>query len=171
MRGSGRGATDHGECGERGGGNLTPGDPNAFLWARSSNERRHNIQLNFTKVFSPTFELTAIGSMASGSRYSPVVGSDINGDGSRNDLAYVFNPANANDPVLAAAMDDLLKNGSKGAKACLASQVGKVAERNSCIGPWQPSLNLQVNLKPGMFQNRLTISFATINLLGGLVQA
>ncbi|MBK6494426.1 MAG: hypothetical protein IPG05_04915 [Gemmatimonadetes bacterium] len=106
--------------------------------------------------------------MASGSRYSPVVGSDINGDGSRNDLAYVFNPANANDPVLAAAMDDLLKNGSKGAKACLASQVGKVAERNSCIGPWSPSLNLQVNLKPGMFQNRLTISFATINLLGGL---
>ena len=151
-----------------GGGNLTPGDPNAFLWARSSNERRHNIQLNFTKVFSPKFELTAIGSMASGSRYSPVVGSDINGDGSRNDLAYVFNPANANDPVLAAAMDDLLKNGSKGAKACLASQVGKIAERNSCIGPWQPSLNLQVNLKPGMFQNRLTISFATINLLGGL---
>ncbi len=157
-----------GGFGGGGGGNLTPGDPNTFLWARSSNERRHNFQLNFTKVFSPTFELTAIGSMASGSRYSPVVGSDINGDGSRNDLAYVFDPSTAQDPLVAAAMQRLLSDGSKGARACLESQVGKVAERNSCIGPWQPSLNLQVNLKPGVFQNRLTISLQTINLLGGL---
>jgi hypothetical protein len=151
-----------------GGGNLTPGNPNEFLWARSANERRHNIQLNFTKVFSPTFEISAIGSMASGSRYSPTVSGDINGDGSRNDLAYVFDPATVTDPAIAAAMERLLSDGSKGGVACLKSQLGKVAERNSCVGPWQPSLNLQVNLKPAMFQNRLTISFATINLLGGL---
>jgi hypothetical protein len=150
-----------------GGGNLNPGDPTEFLWARSSNERRHNIQVNFTKVFSPTFEISAIGSMASGSRYSPTVSGDINGDGSRNDLAFVFDPATA-DPTVAAAMDRLLSDGSKGGIACLQSQLGKVAERNSCVGPWQPSLNLQVNLKPAMFQNRLTISFQTINLLGGL---
>lgn len=150
-----------------GGGNLNPGDPTEFLWARSANERRHNIQVNFTKVFSPTFEISAIGSMASGSRYSPTVSGDINGDGSRNDLAFVFDPATA-DPTVAAAMDRLLSDGSKGGIACLQSQLGKVAERNSCVGPWQPSLNLQVNLKPAMFQNRLTISFQTINLLGGL---
>ncbi len=157
-----------GRGGGGGGSSLTAGNPNDYVWARSSNERRHNIQLNFTKVFSQKFELTAIGSMASGSHYSPIVSRDINADGSRNDLAYVFNPTTAADPAIAAAMQKLLSEGSSGAVSCLKSQLGKVAERNSCTGPWQPSLNLQVNLKPGGFQNRLAISFQTINLLGGL---
>lgn len=151
-----------------GGGNLTAGDPNVYEWARSSSDRRHNIQLNVTWPFNQGLEITAIGSMVSGTPYTPVVGSDINGDGSRNDRAYVFNPSNAADPEVAAAMNRLLQTTSGSARACLESQMGKIAERNSCRGPWTPQFNLQLNWRPVSFNRRLTISFATINLLGGL---
>ena len=107
--------------------------------------------------------------MTSGSRYTPIVQGDINGDGaSRNDIAFVYDPTSAPTPEVAAAMDRLLGSLSGNARECLASQLGGIAERNSCVGPWQPSLDLQVNWRPGMFDNRLALSFSTINLLGGL---
>lgn len=149
-------------------GNITAGDPNEFLWARSSNERRHNIQASGTWTFNQGLDVSLIGSLSSGSHYSPSVAGDVNGDGSRNDLAYVFNPGTAADPAVAAAMNRLLTEGSGAAAECLKSQLGKIAARNSCTGPWQPSLNAQMNWRPGMFDHRLQISFQTVNLLGGL---
>src|SRR5690606_7550621 len=101
-------------------------------------------------------------------RYTPMVAGDINGDGLRNDIAFIYDPVVAADPEVAAGMQRLLSTLDGGAAACLRSQLGRVAERNSCTGPWQPSLDLQVNWRPGMFDNRLAISFSTINLLGGL---
>lgn len=157
-----------GGFGGRGGGNSTAGDPNTYAWARSTSDRRHNIQFNVTWPFNQGLELTAIGSMVSGMPYTPVVGSDINGDGSRNDRAFIFNPATTASPEVAAAMQRLLSSTSGGARACLASQFGKIAERNSCRGPWTPQFNLQINWRPLMFNRRMTLSFATVNLLGGL---
>ncbi|MEP6591295.1 MAG: TonB-dependent receptor [Gemmatimonadota bacterium] len=151
-----------------GGGNLTAGDPNVYEWARSSNDRRHNFQLNLTWPFNQGLEVTAIGSMVSGTPYTPVVGSDVNGDGSRNDRAYIFNPLTASDPAVSAAMSRLLSSTSSGGKACLESQLGQIAGRNSCRGPWTPQFNLQVNWRPVQFNRRLSLSFSTVNLLGGL---
>src|SRR5439155_516544 len=50
------------------------------------------------------------------------------------------------------------------------SAVGGFAARNSCTGPWQASLDLQVNWRPEWFglDRRLTMSLLTVNLLGGL---
>ena len=31
--------------------------------------------------------------MTAGQRYTPIVSGDVNGDGSRNDRAFIFNPA------------------------------------------------------------------------------
>src|SRR5207247_2053125 len=44
------------------------------------------------------------------------------------------------------------------------------AARNSCSGPWQPSLDLQLNWRPAWFglDRRLTMSLLRVNLLGGL---
>ncbi len=148
-----------------GGGNLTAGDPNVFEWARSSNERRHNVQANVTWPFNQGLEITAIANVTSGTSYTPLVGGDINGDGSRNDRAFIFDPSTASDPVVAAAMSRLLDSD---AGACLASQLGRIADRNSCSGPWQPNLSMQLNWRPVMFDRRLAISFSTINMLGGL---
>ena len=151
-----------------GGGNSTAGDPNVYQWARSSSDRRHNLQLNLTWPFNQGLEITAIGSMVSGTPYTPLVGSDVNGDGSRNDRAFIFTPATTADPDVSAAMTRLLSSTSSGGRACLESQLGKIADRNSCRGPWTPQFNLQVNWRPIQFNRRMTISLATVNLLGGL---
>jgi hypothetical protein len=162
--GSGGGARGGGSFG----GVVTAGDPNAFEWARSGGSRTHNIQANLLWPFSQSLEISAIGRLTSGSHYTPMVGGDINGDGSRNDIAFIYDPATAADPAVAAGMERLLSTLDGGAAACLRAQLGQVAARNSCTGPWQPSLDLQLNWRPGMFDNRLAISFSTINLLGGL---
>ncbi|HET9064802.1 MAG TPA: hypothetical protein VFN22_03150 [Gemmatimonadales bacterium] len=107
--------------------------------------------------------------MTSGSHYTPLVQGDVNGDGSaRNDIAFIYDPATAADPAVAAAMGRLLGSLDGNARECLASQLGGIASRNSCVGPWQPSLDLQLNWRPGMFDNRMALSFSTVNLLGGL---
>ncbi|MDZ4259688.1 MAG: TonB-dependent receptor [Gemmatimonadales bacterium] len=173
----GTGGGGGGFAGGRGGGGggfagagsvATSGDPNEFIWARSSGERRHNFQTNITWPFSQSFEITAVGRMTSGTPYTPTVAGDVNGDGSRNDIAFVFDPATTADPELAAAMERLIGSTSGNARDCLLRQLGQAATRNSCTGPWQPSLDLQFNWRPATFDNRLAISFSTINLLGGL---
>ncbi len=103
-----RGGGDVGGGGGFGGGaNLTAGDPNVYEWARSSNERRHNIQANVTYPFNQGLEVTAVANVTSGAAYTPTVQGDINGDGSRNDRAFVFDPSSASDPAVAAAMNRL----------------------------------------------------------------
>lgn len=157
-----------GNGGGLGGGNLTAGDPNVYSWARSSNERRHNIQATVSWPITPAFELTSVARITSGSHYTPMVAGDINGDGARNDRAFVYSASDAPDTAVASAMTRLLASTSGNAKKCLASQLGKVADRNSCTGPWQPSLELQMNWRPGFFDRRMSLSFQTLNLLGGV---
>ncbi|PYO12957.1 MAG: hypothetical protein DMD31_14725 [Gemmatimonadetes bacterium] len=149
---------------------TTAGDPNAREWATSSLERRHSLLGTVTYPITAALEVTAIGRLTSGVPFTPLVGSDVNGDGARNDRALVFDPATTADTALANGMRALLGTASPGVRACLQSQAGRVAARNSCTGPWQPSLDLQVNWRPGYFglDRRLTVSLLTVNLLGGL---
>jgi len=149
---------------------TTAGDPNAREWATSSFERRHSFLGTVTYPITGALEVTAIGRVTSGVPFTPLVGSDVNGDGARNDRALVFDPAATADTAVANGMRGLLATASPGARSCLQSQVGRVAARNSCTGPWQPSLDLQVNWRPGYFglDRRLTVSLLTVNLLGGL---
>jgi hypothetical protein len=67
----------------------------------------------------------------------------------------------------------LLDGASDGARACIETQTGSLAGRNSCRGPWQPSFDLQLNWRPTAFKldRRLTFSLVTANLIGGLDQA
>ena len=148
----------------------TAGDPNAREWATSSFERRHSLLGTVTYPITGALEITAIGRVTSGAPYTPMVGSDINGDGSRNDRAFVFDPATAPDTAVARAMRALLAAAPSAVQSCFTAQLGQIAARNSCTGPWQPSLDLQVNWRPDWFglDPRLTLSLVTVNLLGGL---
>lgn len=152
------------------GSNATAGDPNEFAWANSS--RTHNFQAMMSWTFSQALDASLVGRLTSGSRYTPIVAGDINGDGSsRNDIAYIYNPATTSDPEVAAGMANLLSGLNGNARSCIASQLGGIADRNSCIGPWQASLDMQVNWRPGgIFANRMALSVSTVNLLGGLDQ-
>ena len=170
-------ARDQGSSSERGGASGFAGqtaglDPNHRDWARSDFERRHSFLTTATWPASAAIELTAIARMTSGAPYTPLVSGDINGDGSRNDRAFIYNPATAPDTALANGMQRLLANASSGAAKCLKSQFGLIAGRNSCTGPWQPSLDLQLNYRPMWLglNRRLTLSLITQNLLVGVDQ-
>jgi len=108
------------------------------------------------------------GRFSSGSHYTPLVAGDVNGDGYLNDRAYVFEPAKTQDATLRSAMESLVLNGSQSARECLASQLGELAQRNSCTGPWTTSANLNISLNPVKFRlpQRTTLTFNVSNPLG-----
>ncbi|HEX6944446.1 MAG TPA: carboxypeptidase regulatory-like domain-containing protein [Gemmatimonadaceae bacterium] len=150
---------------------TTAGNPNVREWAVSSFDRRHSITGSLTWPINLGLEVTATGRVASGATFTPLVGSDINGDGARNDRAFIFDASSpATDPAVAAGMTKLIDNAPAGVRDCLTSQLGSAASRNSCRGVWQPSLELQLNWRPQMLglNRRLMVSLTTQNLLGGL---
>jgi len=149
---------------------TTAGNPNVAEWATSNFERRHSFLATITYPVTGALEVTAIGRLSSGAPFTPLVGSDINGDGARNDRAFVFDPTTTVDPAVAGAMQALLASAPSAVRDCLESQLDAIAARNSCTGPWQPALDFQLNWRPSWFglDRRLTISVLTVNLLGGL---
>jgi len=149
---------------------TTAGDPNGREWATSAFERRHSLLATVTYPVTSALEVTALGRLTSGIPFTPLVGSDINGDGARNDRAFVFDPATASDSSVATGMRALLATAPPAVRDCLGRQLSRVAGRNSCTGPWQPALDFQINWRPAYFgpARRLTVSLLTVNLLGGL---
>jgi hypothetical protein len=67
-------------------------------------------------------------------------------------------------------MQQLLAVAPSGVRSCLLAQVNTVALRNSCTGPWQGTLDFQLNWRPAMLglNRRLTVSVVTVNFLHGL---
>ena len=96
----------------------------------------------------------------------------MNGDGSRNDRAFLFNPAVTGDTAVANGISRVIANASSRVAACLQSQLGAVAGRNSCSAPWTPSLDIQLNLKPDAFglARRLALQIQLQNTLVGIDQ-
>lgn len=157
------------------GGASTAGDPNLVEWGTSDLERRHALLGTVTYPVRAWMDVTAIGRITMGQRYTPGVSGDVNGDGSRNDRAFIFDPANpalAADTALVNGMSRLLANSSGRARECLVDQLGGVAARNSCSTPWSPSLDVQMNFRPSAWglDRRLTLSLQLQNTLVGLDQ-
>jgi hypothetical protein len=146
---------------------TTSGDPNHVEWGTSDLERRHQLLGTTYVPFAHGFDFTAIGRLLSGGRYTPTVNGDINGDGSRNDRAFV--PALSGSP-LSGDLATLLASTDSRAADCVRAQAGRVASRNSCTTPWTPQLDLQVNWAPRarVFDDRLTVSLVATNTLAGV---
>jgi hypothetical protein len=152
---------------------TTAGDPTVREWARSDFDRRHALVGSLTWPAKPWLDLTAIARASTGAPYTPRVGGDINGDGARNDRAFIFDAATSPDTAIANGMRRLLDVASPRARACLEKQMGQVAGRNSCSGAWNPSFDMQANFRPnlgGSLGRRLTVSVSTVNLLAGVDQ-
>lgn len=151
---------------------TTAGNPNVPEWAPSNFDRRHSIVGTVTYPFNEGLELTAIARLSSGAPFTPLVASDINADGARNDRAFIFDPGATTDTSIAVAMQRLIGRSTSRVADCLTSQIGEVAGRNSCVGPWQPSLDFQVNYRPRVLglDRRLLVSVSTVNFLGGIDQ-
>jgi hypothetical protein len=97
-----------------------------------------------------------------------VVTNDINGDGYANDRAFIFDPAATSDTAVASGMRALLANGSSSARACLTKQLGQIATRNSCQGPWTTQAGLSFSFNPVKVRmpQRASMSFNISNPLG-----
>jgi hypothetical protein len=149
---------------------LTASDPNEPVWATSDFERRHAFTATLGRQMRPWMDVTVIGRASSGSPFTPLVGGDINGDGARNDIAFVFDPATTADPAVAEGMRRVLENVPDRVRGCLEAKLGEIAGRNSCRAPWSYALDLRANLRPQIpaIGSRLTISVDAVNTLTGL---
>jgi hypothetical protein len=101
-----------------------------------------------------------------------VVSGDVNGDGLRNDRAFIFDPSSAPDTAIGNGMSRLLASAPERAKECLQQQLGNIAGRNSCSVPWTPTFDMQANFKPASFglNRKLTVSLVGLNTLAGIDQ-
>lgn len=171
-QGSSSGGWGRGFRGSGGGGSLpnTAGNPNEPEWATSDYERRHAFTATVGRQMRPWLDLTMIGRASSGSPFTPLVGGDINGDGARNDRAFVFDPAVTADPALAEGMRRVLESVPSRVRDCLEEQLGEIASRSSCRAPWSYSLDLRANLRPELpgIGRRLAISVDAVNTLSGV---
>jgi hypothetical protein len=152
----------------RGFGTNTVANPFNLEWARSNFDSRHQIQYS---LFYNLFDMVRVswsGSFRSGTPFTPLVSGDVNGDGYSNDRAFVFNPATAADPAMGTAMRTLLAAAPSNVKTCLERQLGALAGRNSCDGPWTAQANLSVSFNPVKLRmpQRATLSFGISNPLG-----
>ena len=154
------------------GGANTAGDPNVTAWGTSDLERRHALLGTVTYPARPWLDISFIGRYTAGQAYTPTVNGDVNGDGSRNDRAYIFAPGVTTDTAVASGMSRILANAPDRVATCIRSQLGTIAARNSCSSPWSPSLDMQFNFKPdGLgLARRLTMSLQLQNGLVGLDQ-
>lgn len=149
---------------------TTAGNPNVPEWGTSDLERRHSMTGSLNWFARPWLDVTSIMRLSSGQPFSPRVGADVNGDGSRNDRAFVFDPAVTADPAVAAGMAQLLGSAPAAARKCLQSQLGTIADRNSCRAGWTPSLDFQFNVRPnfgGTVGRRVNLLVSVINPIAG----
>ncbi|HEU4641162.1 MAG TPA: carboxypeptidase regulatory-like domain-containing protein [Gemmatimonadaceae bacterium] len=167
----------HGRAQQRGFDGSTAGDPFVREWSGSSMTATHQFMLSTYIGGSGWVNLNLRATLSSGVPYTPMVAGDVNGDGRMDDRAFIFDPATTGDPVLAAQMDSLLAAAPSRSRACLAAQLGRIAERNSCHTSWrlQPDINLGLNLPwlntgLGTFGDHLHISVTTVNAMGALLR-
>lgn len=146
----------------------TVGNPLDVAWGRSSFDSRHQFVYTLGYNLFNTVNVSWYGQFRSGIPFTPLVAQDVNGDGYANDRAYVFNPATTSDPAVADGIQALLDHGSGAARECLRRQLGTLAARNSCEGPWTSTANLSLTFNPMRVRmpQRATLSFNISNPLG-----
>jgi len=157
---------------QRGFDGSTFDSPTDRSWSRGDFDYRHTFIVQAGVGFKYA-SISLYSQIRSGLPFTPVIGSDVNGDGIANDRAFVFNPVAATDAQLAADTRLLLASATPAVRNCLTSQFGVGAARNSCEGPWTASLSASVNINTyplGGIWRKFRVSFFLNNPLGGLDQ-
>ncbi|HEX5437804.1 MAG TPA: carboxypeptidase-like regulatory domain-containing protein [Gemmatimonadaceae bacterium] len=149
-------------------GGTTAGDPRVHQWSTAA-APTHTLVASATFPIKRLLYVNAFAQFTSGVHFTPMVGSDINGDGYLNDRAFVFDPALAPSAETRDAMAALLNHAPHWAASCLEAQRGRIAGTNSCTGPWTTRLNAVVSFDRYRlgFGNRGSIQLIFTNLLAG----
>jgi hypothetical protein len=135
---------------------TTAGNPLDFTSAPTGTDARHQLVAMGGMFLPRAVALTVYVNVRSGLPYTPIVGSDVNGDGYVNDRAFV-------DPTSTLA-------GDGSAVACLRGYSGRMVASNACHGPWQGSSILRLDAQGGsvFLPNRAKISLIVSNPLARL---
>lgn len=146
----------------------TAGNPFDVEVGPAAFNSRHQLSYNIGYNLFDVVRINWSGSFRSGVPYTPTIVGDVNGDGYSNDRAFVFDPATTADAAIAAQMQQLIGSVTGGAKDCLVRQLGQLAGRASCTGPWTQSAVLSLSFNPVKvwMPQRATISFQIANPLG-----
>lgn len=145
----------------------TAANPLDVFWATSS-QGPHSINYSLRYNVLNVMQISWTGLFRSGSAFTPMVAGDVNGDGYSNDRAFVYSPNATADTAVAGGMRQLLANASSATRDCLERQMGHIASRNSCRGPWSSTASLNVTLDRVKFHmpRRASVSFSLANPLG-----
>jgi hypothetical protein len=146
---------------------ASAGDPRMLEWAPGAFTPRHQLTVQYARMFfGGSTGISAALKATSGFAYTPTVAGDINGDGFSNDRAFVFDPgAPTTDAAVATGLNALLQNGPKSARDCLARQIGAIAARNGCVGPWYETMNAALSFNSIPRSNnraRILVNFANL---------
>jgi len=161
---------------QRGFSSSTFDDPSERAWSRGDFDVRHQFTLQtvlWPMGNRPGPGIFFYGHLQSGIPFTPMVASDVNGDGLANDRAFVFDPTRVADTTLANGLRQLQTSSSKNVRDCVSRHVGTAASRNSCQGPWTASLNVNMVLDGSIVSKKLERFQFALNLtnpLGGLDQ-
>jgi hypothetical protein len=149
---------------------TTIGDPLVPTWAPTRLGTRHTIVGDLSLFNHSPVSTTLYVRVTSGMPYTPLVSGDVNGDGQSNDHAFIFDPRRATDTVTAQGIAALLAHAPSGARDCLRHQLGHIATRNSCTGPWSVIADLVFTARNESFHlpTYARISATIHNAIGGL---
>lgn len=128
----------------------TPGDPRALTHAVSANSPG---TVWTGALFIPSRRwgsLSIVGRLESGRRFTPLFAGDANGDGRWNDQALVPRTEQLSS-MDAASLEQLLAAAPRNIRDCVQRNVGLIAARNSCRGPWSSMLDASYRVGGGAF--------------------
>ncbi|MES2177227.1 MAG: carboxypeptidase-like regulatory domain-containing protein [Gemmatimonadota bacterium] len=147
------------------------GDPRLREWSAGPNDARHALVFTTGFYTQKTGTVTMFARAQSGLPFTPIVQGDINGDGRGGDRAFVPDPNKETDQAVATQIRALLANGASTAQQCLTQNLGAVAARNSCRGPWTQSFNIQWRPPvPSRWGGRVSPNVYLQNVLAGVDQ-
>jgi hypothetical protein len=136
-------------------------------WSRSA-QGPHQINYSLRYTFVRAVTVSWNGTFRSGTSFTPMIAGDVNGDGYGNDRAFIPSPDATGDSALASGMRQLLATSTGRTHDCVARQLGRIAARNSCVGPWVSSASMNFTLDRAKFRmpQRAAISLSLSNPLG-----
>lgn len=147
-----------------------PGDDVDGTWGHADFERQHVFILSGTFEGPWGIDVSGIWRSQSGTPWTMTVDGDVNGDGEEfNDRAPIFD-----DLLFESAADEsafqAFLNEDSNAGECLADNLGRIAERNSCRNPWFHSVDLHLAKgfafgRPGQ---EIEVSADLFNVLNGI---
>jgi hypothetical protein len=147
---------------------ATGGDPRVAEWVREPFVPPNQLRVFASYRPRKWMEITPSVFVQSGYAFEPLVSGDVNGDGSVNDRAFVFDPARTADTAVANGMARLLATSSSQIRDCLRSQLGRIARAESCESPPFVSGNISTRFIPPWDGGRFSIGVAFSNVAAGL---